>query len=338
MILHEGINEAGSIASFTAAGTSYATHGEPMIPIYIFYSMFGFQRTGDGFWAAGRPDGPRLRARRHRRPDHAQRRGPAARGRPLAAARVDQPGGASPTTRRSASRSAHIVEDGLRRMYGDDAGERLLLPDPLQRAVRAAGRARGRRRRRASCAGIYRYSAAPDGDGPQAQLLASGVAVPWALRGAAAAARGLGRAGRRLVGDLLDRAAPRRRSTPTSTTCCNPDERAAGAVRHRSALAGRPGPVVAVSDCMRAVQDQIAPLGAGRLHLAGHRRLRPLRHPRRAAPALPRRRRVDRGARRSASSPGAARSTPTPRARRSTAVPARRRRRAADPGQGMGDA
>ena len=51
-ILHEGINEAGSVASFTAAGTAYATHDEPMIPMYIFYSMFGFQRTGDGFWAA----------------------------------------------------------------------------------------------------------------------------------------------------------------------------------------------------------------------------------------------------------------------------------------------
>ena len=51
-ILHEGITEAGSMASFTAAGTSYATHGEPMIPFYIFYSMFGFQRTGDRMWAA----------------------------------------------------------------------------------------------------------------------------------------------------------------------------------------------------------------------------------------------------------------------------------------------
>src|SRR5690606_27570724 len=51
-ILHEGINEAGSVASWTAVGTSYATHGLPMIPIYIFYSMFGFQRTGDGLWAA----------------------------------------------------------------------------------------------------------------------------------------------------------------------------------------------------------------------------------------------------------------------------------------------
>ncbi|AMJ44257.1 pyruvate dehydrogenase (acetyl-transferring), homodimeric type [Corynebacterium stationis] len=51
-IMHEGISEAGAVASFTAAATSYATHGEPMIPLYIFYSMFGFQRTGDAFWAA----------------------------------------------------------------------------------------------------------------------------------------------------------------------------------------------------------------------------------------------------------------------------------------------
>ncbi|MDQ3870302.1 MAG: pyruvate dehydrogenase (acetyl-transferring), homodimeric type, partial [Chloroflexota bacterium] len=52
-VLEEGITEAGSSASFQAAGTSYATHGEPMIPFYIFYSMFGFQRTGDQMWAFG---------------------------------------------------------------------------------------------------------------------------------------------------------------------------------------------------------------------------------------------------------------------------------------------
>jgi pyruvate dehydrogenase E1 component len=52
-VLEEGITEAGSSASFQAAGTAYATHGEPMIPFYIFYSMFGFQRTGDEFWAFG---------------------------------------------------------------------------------------------------------------------------------------------------------------------------------------------------------------------------------------------------------------------------------------------
>jgi pyruvate dehydrogenase E1 component len=52
-ILEEGITEAGALASFTAAGTSYATHAAPMIPFYIFYSMFGFQRVGDLIWAFG---------------------------------------------------------------------------------------------------------------------------------------------------------------------------------------------------------------------------------------------------------------------------------------------
>jgi pyruvate dehydrogenase E1 component len=51
-IIHEGITEAGSVGTFHAAGTSYATHGEPMIPLYIFYSMFGFQRTADSIWSA----------------------------------------------------------------------------------------------------------------------------------------------------------------------------------------------------------------------------------------------------------------------------------------------
>ena len=51
-ILEEGINEAGAIASWVAAATSYSTHGLPMLPFYIFYSMFGFQRVGDLLWAA----------------------------------------------------------------------------------------------------------------------------------------------------------------------------------------------------------------------------------------------------------------------------------------------
>jgi len=51
-ILEEGITEAGSISSFIAAGTAYASHGVPMIPIFIYYSMFGFQRIGDQIWAA----------------------------------------------------------------------------------------------------------------------------------------------------------------------------------------------------------------------------------------------------------------------------------------------
>jgi pyruvate dehydrogenase E1 component len=51
-ILHEGITEAGAMASFHAAGSSYATHDEPILPVYIFYSMFGFQRTADSIWSA----------------------------------------------------------------------------------------------------------------------------------------------------------------------------------------------------------------------------------------------------------------------------------------------
>jgi pyruvate dehydrogenase E1 component len=52
-ILEEGITEAGSVSSFIAAGTSYSAHGVPMVPFYIYYSMFGYQRVGDLIWAAG---------------------------------------------------------------------------------------------------------------------------------------------------------------------------------------------------------------------------------------------------------------------------------------------
>ncbi|WP_042506050.1 pyruvate dehydrogenase (acetyl-transferring), homodimeric type [Tropheryma whipplei] len=51
-VIHVGINEAGAMGAFSALGTSYATHGEMLVPFYIFYSMFGFQRTGDAIWAA----------------------------------------------------------------------------------------------------------------------------------------------------------------------------------------------------------------------------------------------------------------------------------------------
>ena len=176
------------MASMIAAGTAYATHGEHMIPIYIFYSMFGFQRTGDQMWAARRPDGPRLPARRHRRPHHAERRGPAARGRSLAAARLDEPGRACPTTRRGRYEIAHIVQDGLRRMYGRRGA-------PARRDIfyyltiyNEPYRAAGRARRTSTCEGLlkglYRFAAGAAAEStarPRAQILASGVAMPWAL-------------------------------------------------------------------------------------------------------------------------------------------------------------
>jgi len=52
-ILQEGINEAGAMSAWIAAATSYSNHGEPMVPFYVYYSMFGFQRIGDLAWAAG---------------------------------------------------------------------------------------------------------------------------------------------------------------------------------------------------------------------------------------------------------------------------------------------
>ena len=66
-ILHEGINEAGSTASFTAVGTSYATHGEPMIPLYIFLLDVRFPAHRRRPVGGCRPDGSGIRSRRHRR-------------------------------------------------------------------------------------------------------------------------------------------------------------------------------------------------------------------------------------------------------------------------------
>ena len=118
-ILEEGINEAGSMSSFIAAGTAYATHGVNTIPFFIYYSMFGFQRIGDLIWAAADSRDARLPARRHRRPHDARRR------------RAAAPGRQQPPARASLSRTcvaydpafayeiAVIIEDGIRRMYVD---------------------------------------------------------------------------------------------------------------------------------------------------------------------------------------------------------------------------
>ena len=104
-ILEEGITEAGSMSSFIAAGTAYATHGVNTIPFFIYYSMFGFQRIGDLIWAAGRLAHARLPGGRHGRADDARRRGAAAPGRQQPSARVPGPEPASPTIRRSPTRS-----------------------------------------------------------------------------------------------------------------------------------------------------------------------------------------------------------------------------------------
>ncbi len=150
-ILEEGITEAGSMASFTAAGTSYATHGVPMLPFYIFYSMFGFQRMGDLIWAAGRRRGAGLPARRHRRAHDAQRRGPPAPGRAQPPAHVRRCPTAPPTTPPSPTRWRRSSRTAAGACTCDERG-RPLLPHPLQRELRHAGHAR--RASRPTCCGV----------------------------------------------------------------------------------------------------------------------------------------------------------------------------------------
>ena len=104
-ILEEGITEAGSMSSFIAAGTSYSTHGVQMIPFYIYYSMFGYQRVGDLIWAAG--DTPHARASCSAGPPGARRstaRGCSTRTATATCCSQSSPT-AAPTTRRSATRS-----------------------------------------------------------------------------------------------------------------------------------------------------------------------------------------------------------------------------------------
>ena len=117
-IFEEGITEAGSMSTFIAAGTAYATHGLNTIPFFIYYSMFGFQRIGDLIWAAADSALPRLPAGRHRGPDDAGRRGAAAPGRqqPRAVAAGAELLSYDPAF---AYEIAVIIQDGIRRMYGN---------------------------------------------------------------------------------------------------------------------------------------------------------------------------------------------------------------------------
>ncbi len=255
VILHEGINEAGSAASWTAVGTSYATHREPMIPVYIFYSMFGFQRTADEFWAAA---------------DQMARGfllGATAGRTTLNGEGLQHEDGHSLLL--AATNPAclaydpaygfelgHIVRDGLRRMYGEEQENVFYYltvynepyPQPAEpQGVDAEGIVRG----------IHRYAAAPEGDGPRAQILASGVAVPWAVHAQQLLQDDWGvqadvwsvTSWNQLRRDALE---------VDEWNLVHPEEQPRVPFV-TSRLDGSPGPFVAVSDWMRAVQDQIQP-------------------------------------------------------------------------------
>ncbi|OZM70265.1 pyruvate dehydrogenase (acetyl-transferring), homodimeric type [Amycolatopsis antarctica] len=259
-LLHEGINEAGSTASFTAAGTSYATHGEPMIPIYIFYSMFGFQRTGDGLYAAAdqMTRGFVLGATAGRTTltgeglQHAD-------GHSLLLAATNPAVVAYDAA--WSFEIAHIVKDGLRRMYGetgpDGNGENVfyymtIYNEPYQQPAEPEGLDVD-----GLLKGLYKYADAPAGEGPEAQILVSGVTMPDALK-----AQGM------LAEEWGVRAAV------WSATSWTELRREAVEIDHDNllypgdtprvpyvtqALQEVAGPVVAVSDWMRAVPDLIRP-------------------------------------------------------------------------------
>jgi len=180
-IMHTGINEAGSAAAFQAVGTSYATHGQPLLPFYFYYSMFGFQRTGDQFWAAG---------------DQMTRGflvGATAGRTTLTGEGLQHADGHSPVLASTMPHVVHydpaygyeirhIVRAGIERMYGPDHGQDrdviyylTVYNEPiLQPAEPADVDVEG------ILKGIYLLAPA-EGDGPRAQILASGVAVGWAL-------------------------------------------------------------------------------------------------------------------------------------------------------------
>ncbi|WP_329179629.1 pyruvate dehydrogenase (acetyl-transferring), homodimeric type [Streptomyces sp. NBC_01477] len=252
-ILNEGITEAGSLADFTAAATAYATHGEPMIPFYIFYSMFGFQRTADQFWAladqlgrgfvigatAGRTTmtGEGLQ--------HADGHSHLIASTNPAALSYDPA---------FAYEVGVIVREGLRRMYGPEAEDVFyyltVYNEPKVQPAMPAGVEEG------ILKGLYRYQAAanPAPGAPRLQLLASGTAIHWALDAQRLLAEDWG-----VAADVWS--APswtelRRDALECDAARLRGEERTPYVTR---ALEGAPGPVVAVSDWMRAVPDQIAP-------------------------------------------------------------------------------
>jgi len=263
VILHEGINEAGSTASFTAVGTSYSTHDVPMIPIYIFYSMFGFQRTGDAFWAASdqMARGFVLGATAGRTTlngeglQHEDGHSQLLASTNPAVVAYDPAFGYE---------LGHIVRDGLRRMYGEDSeniyyyltvyNEPYVQPaEPEKLDVDGLLR------------GIYLYSPA-DSSKKKVQLLASGVAMNWALKAQKLLEEDWGVNAD--VWSVTSWNELRRDGLAVDRhNLLNPDDKQVAYVEKK--LAGTSGPVIAVSDFMRAVQEQIAPWVPNKFYALG---------------------------------------------------------------------
>ena len=290
------------MASFTAAGTSYAHRGVPMVPFFIFYSMFGFQRVGDLIWAGGRRPGQGLPARRHRRAHHAAGRGPAAPGRPQPGAGLDRAHlpGLRPGLRLRDGR--HRREPASRRMYGarraGDESDVFYYLTLYNENYLMPARPDGVHRRGHPRGPLPVGAAARRASSRAATILFSGSAQGAAREAQAALAEHYG------VGAELWSATSYKRLREDALSVerwnrLHPGQPARTRRRSPASWPTSPGPIVAVTDFMKAVPDQIARFvpGRPRLRAARHRRLRPLRHPRGAAPVLRDRRRPRRGRR-----------------------------------------
>ncbi|GAB77283.1 pyruvate dehydrogenase E1 component [Austwickia chelonae] len=259
-MLHLGINEAGSVAAFTAVGSSYATHGEPMLPVYVFYSMFGFQRTADAIWAAAdqMSRGFLIGATAGRTTlageglQHMDGHSPVLAGTNPAIVHYDPAYGYE---------IAHIVQDGLRRMYGENAEDVIyyltVYNEPIVQpaepeSVDVDGILKGMY--------LLKEGQLPEGadpaQTPRAQLLASGIGVPWALE-----AQDLLRSDWGVAADVWSVTSwneLRREALECDEANFLTPSDAPRVPYVTQCLADRPGPVVATSDYMTQVQDQIA--------------------------------------------------------------------------------
>ncbi|WP_406348770.1 pyruvate dehydrogenase (acetyl-transferring), homodimeric type [Streptomyces sp. NBC_00144] len=251
-ILNEGITEAGAMADFIAAASSYATHGEPMIPFYIFYSMFGWQRTADQMWQLGDQLGRGFIV------------GATAGRTTLTGEGLQHADGHSQLIASTNPASlnydpafafeiAVIVKDGLRRMYGPDAENVFyyltVYNEPKHQPAMPEGVEEGIRR------GLYRFKegTAAAADAPRMQLLASGTAIHWALEAQELLAADWG-----VTADVWSATSwgeLRRDALECDGALLRGEQRTPYVTR---ALAGAPGPVLAVSDWMRQVPDQIS--------------------------------------------------------------------------------
>jgi len=253
-ILHTGINEAGAFAAFTAVGTSYATQAEPLIPVYVFYSMFGFQRTGDAMWAAGdqMARGFIMGATAGRTTltgeglQHADGHSHLLASTNPAVVSYDPAYGYE---------IGHIMRDGLERMYGGSHPDPnvmyyiTLYNEPIVQPAEPEG---------VDVDGILRgihQIKRSEGLGHKAQLLASGVSVPWALE-----AQELLEKDWNIAADVWSVTSwtelRREGLLADEHNFLNPS--AVPRVPYvTQKLAGAEGPFVAVSDYMHAVPDQI---------------------------------------------------------------------------------